>query len=124
MKKLTEPHKPIDARVPESKLVLLEGAMSGHVLVKNRGNALPLRKSAMLSVYGYDAAVPRAKNTDAAFQLRYTSSPDMAQAVLGTEQHFDQAARGGTIVVGGQAGANAPPYMSDVSVERGQKHDV
>ncbi|KAM4056015.1 fibronectin type III-like domain-containing protein [Hirsutella rhossiliensis] len=115
MKNLSEPHKAIDARVPESKPVLLDGAISGHVLVKNKGNsALPLKaKPAMLSVFGYDAAAPPAKNIDNAFRLGYTSSRGIAQAVLGTEQHFDQAARGGTIIVGGRAGANAPPYISD-----------
>ncbi|KAF4510473.1 hypothetical protein G6O67_002355 [Ophiocordyceps sinensis] len=115
MKNLSEPHKAVDARVPESKPVLLEGAISGHVLVKNRDNgALPFKtKPAMLSVFGYDAAAPLAKNTDTVFQLGYTSSRGIAQAVLGTEQHFDQAARGGTIFVGGRAGANSPPYISD-----------
>ncbi|PHH85068.1 hypothetical protein CDD83_931 [Cordyceps sp. RAO-2017] len=114
MKKLTEAHEPVEARDPASKPVLLEGAVAGHVLVKNKDGALPLRaRPAMLSVYGYDAAAPRTKNVDAVFQLGYTSSPDMAQAVLGTERHFDQAAREGTIVVGGRAGANAPPYISD-----------
>ncbi|POR33362.1 Beta-glucosidase cel3A [Tolypocladium paradoxum] len=114
MKKLTQPHDAIDARLPGSKPVLLEGAVAGHVLVKNARRALPLAaRPAMLSVFGYDASVPPTKNTDALFQLGYTSSRDMGQAVLGTERHFDQAARGGTIVVGGRAGANAPPYISD-----------
>lgn len=113
MKNLTLPHEPLDARVPASKPILLAGAIAGHVLVKNNGS-LPFRgKPRMLSVYGYDATVPRTKNTDAVFQLGYFSSPEMAQAVLGTEQHFDQAAKGGTIVTGGRAGANAPSYISD-----------
>ncbi|KJZ75558.1 hypothetical protein HIM_05021 [Hirsutella minnesotensis 3608] len=114
MKNLTEPHQPVDARVPASKPVLLDGAVAGHVLVKNKKSALPLRgKMAMLSVFGYDAAIPSIKNVDRAFELGYTSSRDLTQAVLGTERHFDQAARGGTIIVGGRAGANAPPYISD-----------
>ncbi|KAI1092381.1 glycoside hydrolase family 3 protein [Rostrohypoxylon terebratum] len=113
MKNMTEPHQQVDARVPESKSVILEGAIAGHVLVKNEGS-LPFRKNpVMLSVYGYDATVPDTKNTDNLFQLGYTSSPEMGQAVLGTERHFDQAARGGTIVTGGRAGANAPAYIND-----------
>lgn len=116
MKNLTQPHDPVDARVPASKPVLLSGAVAGHVLVKNTRGGLPFAAPpAMLSVFGYDASVPATKNTDALFQLGYTSSREMGQAVLGTERHFDQAARGGTIVVGGRAGANAPPYISDVS---------
>ncbi|KAI2613255.1 glycoside hydrolase family 3 protein [Hypoxylon sp. NC1633] len=113
MKNLTQPHDQVDARVPESRLVILEGAIAGHVLVKNDG-ALPFKKSpTMLSVYGYDATIPKTKNTDILFQLGYTSSSEMAQAVLGTEHHFDQAARGGTIITGGRAGANGPAYIDD-----------
>ncbi|KAH9887433.1 glycoside hydrolase family 3 protein [Xylariomycetidae sp. FL2044] len=113
MKNLTQPHDQVDARVPQSKPVILEGAIAGHVLVKNSG-ALPFKeKPKMISVYGYDAIVPPTKNTDILFQLGYTSSPEMGQAVLGTEEHFDQAARKGTIVTGGRAGANAPAYIVD-----------
>lgn len=115
MKNLTEPHEPVDARDARSKPVLLEGAISGHVLVKNDNHALPFTKPLrMVSVYGYDAAVPATKNTDVLFQLGYYSSKEMGQAVLGKEYHFDQAARGGTIISGGRAGSNAPAYISDV----------
>ncbi|KAI1085559.1 glycoside hydrolase family 3 protein [Whalleya microplaca] len=113
MKNLTQSHEQVDARIPESKPVILEGAIAGHVLVKNN-EALPFAKNpTMLSVYGYDATVPRTKNTDTLFQLGYTSSEEMGQAVLGTVQHFNQAARGGTVVTGGRAGANAPAYIDD-----------
>lgn len=116
MKNLTLPHEPIDARDPRSKPVLLEGAISGHVLVKNTDKTLPFKKPLrMVSVYGYDATVPDTKNTDILFQLGYYSSKEMGQAVLGKENHFDQAARGGTIVSGGRAGSNAPAYIIDVS---------
>ncbi|KAI1344203.1 glycoside hydrolase family 3 protein [Xylariaceae sp. FL0016] len=113
MKNMTEPHEQVDARVPESRSNIMEGAIAGHVLVKNL-DSLPFKKNpTMLSVFGYDATVPATKNTDTSFQLGYTSSPEMGQAVLGTEKHFDQAARGGTIVTGGRAGANGPAYMAD-----------
>ena len=114
MKNLTEPHEPVDARDPGSKPTILEGAIAGHVLIKNENRTLPLKKPRMLSVFGYDASVAATKNTGKLFELGYTSSPKMAQAVLGEENHFDQAARGGTIVVGGRAGSNAPAYISDV----------
>ncbi|KAI1659455.1 glycoside hydrolase family 3 protein [Daldinia decipiens] len=113
MKNLTLPHEQVDARTPESKPIILEGAITGHVLVKNN-DALPFKKNpTMLSVYGYDATIPDTKNTDTLFQLGYTSSSEMGQAVLGTNNHFNQAARGGTIVTGGRAGANAPAYIDD-----------
>ncbi|KAK2601946.1 glycoside hydrolase 3 [Conoideocrella luteorostrata] len=113
MKKLTKPHEPIDARDARSKPVLMEGAISGHVLVKNENKTLPLKKLKMVSVYGYDATVPATKNTDMLFELGYTSSKEMGQAVLGKEYHFDQAAKGGTIIAGGRAGSNAPSFISD-----------
>ncbi|KAG6034551.1 glycoside hydrolase 3 [Claviceps citrina] len=113
MKNLTEPHEPIDARDVRSRPILMEGARAGHVLVKNEKQALPLKKLRMVSVFGYDATVPATKNTDTLFELGYMSSREMAQAVLGREYHFDQAARGGTIVAGGRAGSNAPAWISD-----------
>ncbi|KAK7217991.1 hypothetical protein V2G26_005994 [Clonostachys chloroleuca] len=114
MKNLTEPHEQIDARDPHSKPITLEGAIAGHVLVKNENKTLPFKGPLkMISVFGYDATIPQTKNTDKLFELGYTSSEEMAQANLGTPQHFDQAARGGTIVTGGRAGANAPAYMID-----------
>lgn len=115
IKNLTLPHQLVDARVPESKPVILEGAIAGQVLVKNSNDALPFRMPLkMVSVYGYDATIPATKNTDTLFQLGYTSQLEMAQAVLGTEGvRFNQAALGGTIVTGGRAGANGPAYMID-----------
>lgn len=114
MKNLTLPHELVDARNPDSKPVIMDGAVAGHVLLKNTNHALPLKgKQKMLSVFGYDAALPATKNTDILFQLGYYSSPEMAQAVLGTEAHFDQAAHGGTIISGGRAAATAPSYIID-----------
>jgi beta-glucosidase len=116
MKNLSLPHEQVEARIPESRPTLLEGAIAGHVLVKNENNTLPFQKNPkMISFFGYDATVAATKNTGKLFELGYASSPEMAQAVLGNEEHFDQAARGGTIVSGGRAAANSPPYISDVS---------
>lgn len=116
MKNFSEPHDLVDARSPESKPILLEGAISGHVLLKNGNKTLPFKgKQKMLSVFGYDATIPKTKNIDKLFELGYMSSPEMGDAVLGVEEHFDQAARGGTIVSGGRAAANSPAYIIDVS---------
>lgn len=114
MSNLTLPHEQVDARDPASKASTLETAIAGHVLVKNKDNALPFKKPpVMLSVFGYDASVPPTKNVDKLFELGYTSSPEMGPAELGTNQSFNQAALEGTITTGGRAGANAPPYMLD-----------
>lgn len=116
MKNLTEPHEQVDARDPKARPTILSGALAGHVLVKNENSSLPFSKAPkIMSIFGYDATVPSTKNTDKLFELGYYSSPEMAQAVLGTERHFDQAAKGGTIVSGGRAAANAPSYILDVS---------
>uniref|UniRef100_A0A0B7KQP3 Beta-glucosidase cel3A n=1 Tax=Bionectria ochroleuca TaxID=29856 RepID=A0A0B7KQP3_BIOOC len=54
---LTQAHSFVDAREPYSKHILLQGAVEGHVLVKNVKNALPLQKPRFISVFGYDAVV-------------------------------------------------------------------
>ncbi|KAF4124877.1 beta-glucosidase [Geosmithia morbida] len=114
MANLTLPHDKIDARDPKSRHSTLQGAIAGHVLVKNVNSTLPFKTApVMISVYGYDAVPPPTKNIDKLFELGYTSSQEMGPAELGTEQHFDQAARGGTIITGGRAGANGPPYILD-----------
>lgn len=54
----TAPHTPVYARNPASKSVLLNGAMEGHVLVKNINRSLPLKSPRLLSIFGYDAVTP------------------------------------------------------------------
>jgi len=52
------PHKPVYARDPSSKEFLLDGALEGHVLVKNLNKSLPLKSPKLLSIFGYDAPAP------------------------------------------------------------------
>ncbi|KAJ5664703.1 hypothetical protein N7462_011516 [Penicillium macrosclerotiorum] len=59
---LLEPHAQVDARDPKSKSTILQGAVEGHVLVKNTNGALPLQTPKFLSLFGYDA-IPAALNT-------------------------------------------------------------
>jgi beta-glucosidase len=59
-KDYTLPYRRIEAREPSSQSELLNGAMEGHVLVKNVYRTLPLKKSNLLSVFGYDAVAPPA----------------------------------------------------------------
>jgi beta-glucosidase len=54
----TVPHTPIYARDPASITVLLDGAIEGHVLVKNVNGSLPLKAPRLLSIFGYDAVAP------------------------------------------------------------------
>jgi beta-glucosidase len=53
---LTQAHKFVDARSADSKPVILQSAIEGHVLVKNVKKALPLVKPNFISIFGYDAA--------------------------------------------------------------------
>ncbi|KAK4063280.1 CAZyme family GH3 [Trichoderma aggressivum f. europaeum] len=53
-----DPHKIVDGRDPAAAPVLLNGAIEGHVLVKNTKNTLPLKSPRMLSLFGYSAKTP------------------------------------------------------------------
>ncbi|KAM3453874.1 hypothetical protein NHJ6243_009029 [Beauveria neobassiana] len=57
-KDVTKPHEIVDARDPAAKPVLLDGAVQGHVLVKNTKNTLPLAKPRLISIFGYSAKTP------------------------------------------------------------------
>ena len=102
----TAPHTPINARDPASKSVLLDGALEGHVLVKNSNNSLPLRSPKLLSVFGYDAVSPRgmdiASPTDylAAFTYGYESQLDYNALISGGSS--PAFAPNGTLFVGGK----------------------
>ncbi|CAG8959505.1 hypothetical protein HYFRA_00001404 [Hymenoscyphus fraxineus] len=89
------PHKAVNARDPASKPILLQGAIEGHVLVKNVNKTLPFKKPQMLSIFGYDAIA-----TSASTQLQRTRPP------AGT------AYVNGTLSVGGGSGASSPAYIS------------
>lgn len=58
----TRPHKSRKARDPAAKQNILQGAVEGHVLVKNTNNSLPLKQPDIISVFGYDAATPPESN--------------------------------------------------------------
>jgi beta-glucosidase len=55
-------NKRIEAKNPASKPVLFDGAVEGHVLVKNVDGLLPLKSPRLLSLYGYDAKTPEVVN--------------------------------------------------------------
>ncbi|KAK4193133.1 putative beta-glucosidase M [Podospora australis] len=59
---ITKPHRLVDARNSSFKSTLLDGAIEGHVLVKNIREALPLEKPRLLSIFGYSAKNPDENN--------------------------------------------------------------
>ncbi|KAM0537281.1 hypothetical protein ACHAO7_012284, partial [Fusarium culmorum] len=61
---VSKPHKVVSSISPESRKTIFQGAVEGIVLVKNYNNTLPLKKPKVLSLFGYDADVPRTNNRD------------------------------------------------------------
>jgi len=56
------PHNFVNARTLASASTLLQGAIEGHVLVKNSKGVLPLKAPQFLSLFGYDATSPLTSN--------------------------------------------------------------
>lgn len=119
---LGSPHQIIDARSPDSIPVRLDGAIAGHVLVKNTNSALPLKKPAMLSVFGYSATTPINKDND--FRFSFGTEPITGEVPIGPvgKPVFQSAAMGGTIISGGGSGASAPDYIYSVSDSLSRKY--
>lgn len=90
---ITIPHKQVIGKSPDSKSVLLQGAIEGHVLVKNTDNALPLKSPKMISVFGYDAA-----------------PPDFLEVSL-AQQNESPPYQNSTLYVGGGSGAGSAAYV-------------
>ncbi|KAH6667482.1 putative beta-glucosidase [Halenospora varia] len=103
---LFAPHTIVDARNASAKSIILQGAIEGHVLVKNVNNALPLKSPKILSLFGYDA-----KNPDV-----NSPSSGLSSWSLGWESGntlpISQIAANGTIISGGGSGANTPWYIN------------
>lgn len=118
---ISAPHEFVNALTDEAKPVIFEGALEGHVLVKNE-NALPLKSPKLISVFGYDAVapvqfMPNNVNPTNAWGLGY--EPVLYQgAVIAASSHvvdepdYFQVAFNGTLSVGGGSGGNAGPYLS------------
>ncbi|KEY70196.1 hypothetical protein S7711_03416 [Stachybotrys chartarum IBT 7711] len=80
---LTLPHEFTDARDPSSRGTIFQGAVEGHVLVKNVDHALPLRKPKFLSIFGYDAVANMRHSAEAAgFNM-------WKMGLAGTHQHLN-----------------------------------
>jgi len=114
---LTAPHKFTNARTDASKPTIFQGALEGHVLVKNTDNALPLKTPEILSIFGYDAVAPR-QYTPASMKWSLGDSglnineSGIFPLVLGIGQS-PAIELNGTMWVGGGSGANTPPFVSD-----------
>lgn len=113
---ISAPHERVVGWNSSFKDVVYQGALEGHVLVKNSNNTLPLRAPKLISVFGYSAKAPDSfGKSNAGFNVgtyplaaedAYVNDASTA-AGAGTG-----IARNGTIVSGGGSGANEPAYIS------------
>ncbi|KAI1175636.1 glycoside hydrolase family 3 protein [Nemania sp. FL0916] len=100
---LASPHQKVIAHSRSSKDVLLQGAIEGHVLLKNERNALPLKSPDLISLFGYSA-----KSFD-----EYTpGAPNWNGGSESSSSVKMQIAPNGTLVSGGGSGGNQPAYVS------------
>ena len=134
---LSVPHVVVDARNKSSKQTLLDGAVEGHVLVKNTKNALPLKSADMklISLFGYSAKAPNKNNFEhPGTGLFFSSwgvgvqSANITEVNLGWFGNLNIAysdiAINGTLISGGGSGAAAWSLMSapyDALVARAQE---
>lgn len=87
------PHQRVIGKSPDSRSVLFQNAIEGHVLVKNTKGALPLKSPQLISVFGYDATGPTYLNVN----LPGYENPPLYQ--------------NSTLYVAGGSGANSAAYV-------------
>ncbi|KAF9771053.1 hypothetical protein IL306_011321 [Fusarium sp. DS 682] len=133
---LWEPHPIVDARNASSKPTLWDGAVEGHVLVKNTNSALPLKSNLKLvSLFGYSHKAPD-KNSPEPTTKNAMFSPwsvgvqsgnltEMNTGFLGDlNLTYSAISPNGTIISGGGSGASAASLFSspfDAFVSRAKK---
>ena len=118
-------HEVVDARNKSSRPTLFDGAVEGHVLVKNLNGTLPLDsdKLKLLSLFGYSARAPDYNTPEAADSTwRFGPWAVGAQAANATEVNigwmgnlsieYSAFAPNGTLISGGGSGASAQSLIS------------
>ncbi|KAI1503492.1 glycoside hydrolase superfamily [Biscogniauxia marginata] len=107
-KDLAAPHQSVIGKSPSNKQVLLQGAIEGHVLLKNTNNALPLKSPKLISLFGYSA-----KGFDI-YTPNGSGWHDGSEALAPSDRSptHSQIASNGTLISGGGSGANQPAYLS------------
>jgi beta-glucosidase len=112
-KKVTDPHEIVDARDPAAKPTIREGAIEGHVLVKNTKDTLPLKKPRMLSLFGYSAKSPdlfAPANGALSNSWIVGAEPADAEHIFSgsRDEDYEAIAINGTMINGGGSGATTP----------------
>lgn len=110
---LSQPHTPVIGWNASYKDVLYQGALEGHVLVKNEG-ALPLSSPKLISLFGYSAKTPDTFNYGVTGwnNGQYPLSPADYTKFSNDTIISSSIAQNGTIISGGGSGANQPAYIS------------
>ncbi|KAJ5169240.1 uncharacterized protein N7482_004834 [Penicillium canariense] len=90
---INAPHQKVMGKSADSKNILFQGAIEGHVLLKNTNNALPLQSPSLVSVFGYDAQ----------------GSDHLEVAIDGVSK--GTALQNSTLYVAGGSGANSAAYV-------------
>ncbi|KAG6001553.1 hypothetical protein E4U21_004093 [Claviceps maximensis] len=108
-KPVVGPHTVIEGRDPNDHSTILQGAIEGHVLVKNEKQTLPLRNLRTLSIFGYSANTPpmwsAAEDVDGSWITGLAP-------VLGQNQSHTVTAPKGTLFGAGGSGAITPTAFS------------
>ncbi|CEI61924.1 putative beta-glucosidase M [Fusarium venenatum] len=135
-KDLSAPHPIVDARNASSKSTLWDGAIEGHVLVKNTNKTLPLKSNLKLvSLFGYSHTAPAKNNPEPvvkgamfapwAIGAQSANITELNGGFLGNlNLTYSAIAPNGTLISGGGSGAAAASLISspfDAFVSRARK---
>ncbi|KAH9907186.1 glycoside hydrolase family 3 protein [Xylariomycetidae sp. FL2044] len=107
------PHQRVIAKSANTKDIVFQGAVEGHVLVKNTNSALPLQSPKLISLFGYSAKSFDSYTPDAAGWNGGAEALAPSDAIAnGSQTIRSQIASNGTLISGGGSGANQPAYLS------------
>ena len=127
------PHRIVNARKPASKPTIFQGAVEGHVLVKNVNNSLPFKRPQMLSIFGYDAMAPSTYDPSGGLNIwslgeeTFPLGPVICDLTTGSGCPPLSAYTGATLWSGGGSGATTPPYVDapfDALLQYSIKNDI
>jgi len=129
---MRNPHPVVDARTAEAKPILFDGAVEGHVLVKNTNKALPLNKPRLISLFGYSAKASDVFNQNGGFftdPFVLGSQPINMNEVFagfsGLAHNASAIGINGTMISGGGSGATAPSlFISPFEAIKAKADDV
>ncbi|OAA59049.1 beta-glucosidase [Niveomyces insectorum RCEF 264] len=115
---LTQPHPIVDGRDASAKQTLLDGAIEGHVLLKNANNSLPLKAPKFLSIFGYSARAADLNEYQNAispwtYGTESANASDTLYGFVGAPPANPLGiAPNGTLFSGGGSGANSQTLVS------------